>query len=192
MIFYVGLHDLHHAHRFERAFLSVNRLRRRKGDFQARRWIMDSAAFTELFKWGGYRHSPEDYAAEIDRWRVCGEFEIACAQDYMCEPFILEKTGLSVREHQRLTIDRFRRLRAATAAPIMPVLQGYRLAEYLDHLDQYGGLLQPGDRVGVGSVCKRNSSAAEIEDILGAIRQAAPALRLHGFRSPRSPQALPC
>jgi hypothetical protein len=36
-------------------------------------------------------------------------------------------------------------------------------------------------RVGVGSVCKRNTSVGEIEDIIGAVNAAAPELRLHGF-----------
>jgi hypothetical protein len=35
--------------------------------------------------------------------------------------------------------------------------------------------------VGVGSVCKRNSSQDDIYDVLRAIKSARPDLRLHGF-----------
>lgn len=183
MIFYVGLDDLHHAEHFEHVFISVNRLWRRRGQgrFRPQRWIMDSGAFTELSQHGAYRIEPEAYGAEIERWRSIPGLECAVSQDYMCEPFILEKTGLTVRDHQRLTIERFDRLRACCSLPIMPVLQGYRLAEYLDHLDAYGDRLSSGMRVGVGSVCKRNTSVAQIEDILGAIHEASPGILLHGF-----------
>jgi hypothetical protein len=183
MIFYVGLDDLYHAHHFDHVFVSVNRFwkRRRQGKFMPRRFIMDSGAFTEVSAHGGYRSEPEAYADEVNRWANVPGFECAVSQDYMCEPFIVEKTGLSVQEHQRLTIDRFDRIRVASKVPIMPVLQGYKVAEYLEHLDAYGDRLHAGMRVGVGSVCKRNSSVAQIEDVLGAIHDAAPGLLLHGF-----------
>jgi hypothetical protein len=183
MIFYVGLDDVHFAEHFEHSFISVNRLRRRKkaGRFTPKKWILDSGAFTEISNHGDYRAGPLEYVAEIERWRHVGDMELAVTQDWMCEPFIVAKTGLSVLTHQKLTVTRYKIIAGATDAPIMPVLQGFRRAEYLEHLDQYGALLQPGARVGVGSVCKRNTNIAEIEDILGAIHAARPDLRLHGF-----------
>ncbi len=51
----------------------------------------------------------------------------------------------------------------------MPVLQGYDPESYLAHLDLYGELLTPGQWIGVGSVCKRNTNPKQIEDILVAI-----------------------
>ncbi len=110
-----------------------------------------------------------------------GNMEAAGCQDYMCEPFVTEKTGLTVREHQRLTIERFDRLHAATDAPLLPVLQGFKPREYREHLADYGDRLAHGARVGVGSVCKRNSHPAMIEHILGGIKADRPDLRLHGF-----------
>ena len=53
--FYVGLDDLYYAFRFERSFISVNRLRTRKSPFKVNKWIMDSGAFTEVTTHGGYR-----------------------------------------------------------------------------------------------------------------------------------------
>lgn len=179
--FYIGLDDLYYAWRFDKCFISVNRLRERKSPFRVNNWIMDSGAFTEITTHGRYRHEPEVYAAEIERWRNCGTMELAVSQDYMCEPFVLKLTGLTVADHQRLTIERYDRLRNATDAPLMPVLQGFTPNDYLRHLVAYGHRLMPGMRVGVGSVCKRNSHPAVIEYILRQIKGARPDLRLHGF-----------
>jgi hypothetical protein len=86
-----------------------------------------------------------------------------------------------VEEHQRLTIERYRELIDLVGVPVMPVLQGYYPAEYVQHLEDYGDLLKPGQWVGVGSVCKRNSNPDDIECVLRYIKTARPDLRLHGF-----------
>src|SRR5262249_51387116 len=108
MMFFVGLHQPSDAKHFHSAFVSVNRLRGRKKSVGAEQWIMDSGAFTEISTHGHYRHSVEQYAAEINRWAYPGSGMIAAvSQDYMCEPFILQKTGLTIEDHQRLTIERY-------------------------------------------------------------------------------------
>lgn len=182
MKFYVGVSDPYMAIHFERAFLSVNRLRRRVGDFEARDWIMDSGAFTEISTFGRYRHSTEEYASQIRRWRGCGNLVAAVAQDWMCEPWILQKTGLTVLEHQRLTVQRLDELVANDpGVEVMPVLQGFAPADYVRHLELYGDRLGPGRYVGVGSVCKRNGDPAAVLEVLDAIHAVRPDLRLHGF-----------
>jgi len=182
-MFYVGLHQPSDAHRFERAFISVNRVRKRKKAIGAGAWIMDSGAFTEISQHGEYRHSVEEYAALILRWADDPALVAAVAQDYMCEPFILAKTGLSVEEHQGRTIERYDALVKAVGGRvyIMPVLQGYTVADYLRHLEMYGSRLGPGAYVGVGSVCKRNTDVGVIARILATIKAARPDLLLHGF-----------
>jgi hypothetical protein len=178
--FYVGLHQPSDAKHCPRAFMSVNRLRGRKADLGCPSWIMDSGAFTEISTHGHYREGVEAYAEHVNRWAGRG-LVAAVAQDYMCEPFIVTKTGLSVKEHQRLTIERYDDLIARSSAPIMPVLQGYRPEEYVEHLAMYGGRLPQGAYVGVGSVCKRNGDIRAVEAILVAIKRVRPDLRLHGF-----------
>lgn len=192
MKFYVGLDDLYYAYRFDSSFISVNRLRERKSPFTVNDWIMDSGAFTEITTHGEYRTTVEDYAKEIERWREVGNMELAVSQDYMCEPFVIAKTGLSVQRHQELTIDRFVALSACTSATIMPVLQGFRPTEYLTHLSMYGPLLAAESRVGVGSICKRNSHPQIIEYILRQIKNARPDLRLHGFGLKLTALRRPC
>jgi hypothetical protein len=182
MRFYIGLHQPSDARHFDHAFISINRIRDRKGPFEVRDWIMDSGAFTEIATHGHYRHGVEAYAAQIARWKGNGNLIAAVAQDYMCEPFIVAKTGLSVPEHQRLTIERYDALLACDAgAYIMPVLQGFQPADYAAHVRAYGDRLAVGAYVGVGSVCKRNGKPAAILAVLDAIKAVRPDLLLHGF-----------
>ena len=165
MQFYVGLHQPSDAKHFDRAFISINRLRTRKVPVLAKDWILDSGAFSELLHYGKYRHSPADYAAQVNRLVLINPtLRHAVAQDYMCEPVMLQKTGLSIADHQRLTIERYDALKPllAPAITLMPVLQGYSLKSYLDHIDQYGRRLAAGMLVGVGSVCKRNGDIHQV------------------------------
>lgn len=182
MRFFTGLHQPSDAKHFSAAFVSVNRLRKRKGPFAVGDWIMDSGAFTEISTHGLYRHSVDEYADQIKRWKGTGNLLAAVAQDYMCEPFIVEKTGLSVVEHQHLTIERYDALVACrTGVYILPVLQGYKPEDYVSHIRQYGDRLKLGMWVGVGSICKRNGNISAIEDVLLTIHHERPDLRLHGF-----------
>lgn len=186
MIFFPGIPEPAWAHRFDTAFISISRLRRRKATFTppTGSWAMDSAAFTEVALNGGYRQTPAAFAAEACSWtdRVPGCVFVA-SQDFMCEAFVLEKTGHTIPEHQRLTIERYDAILEAwtSETPVLPVLQGFAQAEYLDHLDQYGDRLVEGAWVGVGSVCKRQGAVAMVEDLLGSIKHRRPDLRLHGF-----------
>ncbi len=96
---------------------------------------------------------------------------------------MLAKTGLTIADHQRLTIERYDALKACDLGGtyLMPVLQGYAPQDYVDHLRQYGDRIGHGAWVGVGSVCKRNGDPVAIWEVLSAIKRERPDLRLHGF-----------
>lgn len=190
--FYVGLHQPSDAHRFKRACLSIRRLWTRKKPIPGVWALIDSGAFMELFLHGKYRDSVEKYAERLFVLYTKRIVNIAgvVAQDYMCEPFMLAKTGLTIEQHQRLTIERYDQLVEALNGlfpwggipfPVMPVLQGYAPADYVRHLKAYGPRLTKGMWVGVGSVCKRNSAPEKIAAVLRAIKSVRPDLRLHGF-----------
>jgi hypothetical protein len=189
--FFVGLHQPADAKHFSLACISINRLRGRKKPISCPRVLVDSAAFTELNLHGTYRHDVEEYATELFRLHSTGVVRIAAAvaQDYMCEPFMLAKTGLTVDDHQRLTIERYDDLVAsldrlfdgACPFPVMPVLQGYDPADYVRHVAAYGDRLRDRMWVGVGSVCKRNGAPAKIVAVLECINAVRPDLALHGF-----------
>lgn len=182
-MFYVGLHQPADAQHFDCAFISINRVRGRQKPVPAKRWILDSGAFREIEQFGGYRHEPAEYAAEVNRLAAINPgLEAAVSQDWMCEAFMLEKTGLTLHDHQRLTVERYDALLPLIRGVyLMPVLQGYSLKSYLDHIDMYGDRLKPGMYVGVGSVCKRNGDVRQIEAILSAIKKKRRDLYLHGF-----------
>jgi hypothetical protein len=178
--FYVGLNNPSFAWAFSHSMLSINELRRRKRDFRVNRWILDSGAFTEISTHGRWRHDSDEYIELIHRWSTVGQLDAAVSQDMMCEPDILAKTGLSIAEHQENTIIRYNEISQWVDVYVMPVLQGYSPASYVDHVRQYGKLLKHGQWVGVGSVCKRNGNPDAIEDVLLAIKRERPDLRLHG------------
>lgn len=100
----------------------------------------------------------------------------------MCEPGTLAKTGFTVADHQEFTTDSVLYLREEFPhAPWICVVQGYRLEEYLAHIELYaqaGIDLTAEPLVGLGSVCRRQSTA-EIGVIAGTLH--AMGIKLHGF-----------
>lgn len=145
-------------------------------------WGLDSRGFTELSAHGRWTIPARDYAAAAERYRVeVGQLDVASIQDWMCEEFITAKTGLTVREHQRRTVDSWLELRAlAPLVPWMPVLQGWTLGDYIDCAELYDRA-DPSwrlGRVGLGSVCRRQSGHS-IANLITWF--SAEGLQLHGF-----------
>lgn len=182
--FFVGLHQPNDARHFDKACISIRRLWNRKKPIDCGSVLIDSGAFTEINLFGGFRTSVDDYARELLRLHEARivSIQAAVAQDYMCEPFMLKKTGLTIAEHQRLTVERYDDL-ASRKLPfhVLPVLQGFAPADYVKHILAYGDRLSVGMWVGVGSVCKRNGSPQKVADVLRAIKRQRPDLLIHGF-----------
>lgn len=146
-------------------------------------WVCDSRGFTELSQHGRWTITPQQYVTGLRRYRdEIGRLRWASPQDWMCEPWITAKTGLTVVEHQRRTIANLIELRAlAPDLPIIPVIQGWELADYLRCLDMYAAAgvdLHAEPVVGLGSVCRRQGTG-QIDAIVSIL--AATGLRLHGF-----------
>lgn len=165
-------------------FVSHRRLARRSSMPRARgRWALDSGGFTELSMHGRWVTSARDYVAAVRRYRdEIGGLMWAAPQDWMCEPFMLDKTGLGVADHQARTVASVLDLRdRAPEVPWIPVLQGWGLGDYRRCIDLYtsaGIDLTAEPTVGLGSVCRRQSTT-EIRDITSAL--AAEGINLHGF-----------
>lgn len=201
VLFFVGWHQpndgISGCGHFDRCMIAVNRLIRRHSDFKINDWILDSSAFTRIVdpKLLGKQGSPKGHLSVVKyaklgiRWKRCGNLLAMVSQDYMCGKLALLSTGLSVAEHQRLTIFRYDRLNqelAKLAKPqdrpyVMPVLQGATPGDYVSHLNQYGDRLQPEQWVGVGSICNSNGNPDQVVRILRAIAWERPDLKLHGF-----------
>lgn len=146
-------------------------------------WVLDSGGFTEIATNGRWEISPVEYLTAVHRYRdEIGQLEWCAPQDWMCEPMMLAKTGLTIDEHQRRTVGNFLDLKAIDpTAPIIPVLQGWHLADYercIDLYDRSGVDLTLEPTVGLGSVCRRQSTK-DIHRLVWTLAQTG--MRLHGF-----------
>jgi hypothetical protein len=184
MVFYVGCHQPGWMRQTEmplcvsrRRLASYKRLPEARGP-----WMLDSGGFTELDQHGRWVTTPAQYVDETRRFMECGHLGAAACQDWMCEPGMLAKTGLSVAEHQKRTVSSYLDLMHRDAAlPWFPVLQGWQPSDYLRHVEQYAAAgvdLQALPLVGLGSVCRRQHTGA----LVAVVSALAPLrLRLHGF-----------
>jgi len=183
--YFLGVHRPHWlALSSQSLFVSHRTLRERSTLPRARApWALDSGGFSELSLFGGWQTTPREYVAAVRRYATeIGSLEFASQQDWMCEPTMLKRTGLTVEEHQRRTIANYLELRElAPELPWMPVVQGWAWTDYLRHIEQWqaaGVELDQLPRVGVGSVCRR-SSALQISVIL--TQMASEGLKVHAF-----------
>lgn len=131
------------------------------------KWTIGAGRYSELVR---------RFSSEV------GNLEWAASQDWMCEPAMLAKTGLSVQSHQDLTIQNFLDLKStAPDLPFVPVLQGWSVDDYRRHVDLYldrGIDLFSLPIVGIGSVCRR-AHLQEISTLVSEFHGIG--LRLHGF-----------
>lgn len=202
LCFYLGTHQPHWLespvlNKDTNLFISHRRLAGRKSLPKALvGWALDSGGFSELSMFGEWRTSPAEYVAAVRRYDdEIGLLGWAAPQDWMAEPFMLAKTGLTVEDHQRRTVANFLELRdlwqaidpadELRSAPefcvFMPVLQGWQLADYLRCASMYadaGVNLSDFPVVGVGSVCRRQAT-----DEIGEIFETLSGLDIdmHGF-----------
>ncbi len=193
MVFYLGTHEPSWLVRCNVPLMvSRNRLARLKTlPAATTEWVMDSGGFTELQQHGRWRIDARTYAAEIEHYREhVGEMTWCAPQDWMCEDAVIHGgtfkgvtfagTGLSVTEHQARTVGNYLELRALDA-PVIPVLQGYSLADYERCVALYeraGIDLAALPTVGLGSVCRRENTD-EIGEVVEAM--SAHGIRCHGF-----------
>lgn len=211
LTFFLGTHNPGWLHsNTVPLFVSDRRLRRYKRlPVAAGPWALDSGGFTELQQYGGWHEgpTPAEYAERVRRYRdEIGRMMWAAPQDWMCEPLIIhggragtvEFAGTRrlldpnqtmtdvelIAEHQRRTVENLLELRRlAPDLPFIPVLQGWTREDYLRCVQLYtaaGIDLASESLVGVGSVCRRQATN-EAAEIIAAICEAVPGIRLHGF-----------
>lgn len=181
MLFYLGTH---HVDWLAKAHVPLFVSRRRLVAYKKLpraicRWALDSGGFTELSMYGQWTIGPKEYATEVRQYRDIGHMDFAAPQDWMCEPVMLRKTGKTVQEHQRLTLENYEDLLdLAPEVPWLPVLQGWTIEDYLQHVDDYQSRGHQLSYVGLGSVCRRQATS-EIAVLVEKL--VACGLQLHGF-----------
>lgn len=185
MDFYLGTHQPYWLRLYDVPMMVSRRtLARYRTKPRARtRWFRDGGGFTELLLFGEWTVGAKTFVAEarIDAAEV-GNMAACAPRDWMCEPMILQKTRLTIADHQRLTVADYLDLREkAPDLPWVPVLQGWALDDYLrcaDLYDRAGVGLRAAPLVGVGTICRRQGTR---EAALILSRLAAEGLKLHAF-----------
>lgn len=168
-------------------FVSRTRLEKRRNFPRAIcDWSLDSGAFTELSTHGRWTIRPTEYVKLAQRFfDEIGNMEWAAPMDWMCEPFILAKTGLPVETHIRKTVINYVGLREMCPwFPFIPVIQGFTRDDYMRCIElyyQYRVELHTLDVVGVGSVCRRQAMP-EVEMILREIDGLGIKIHAFGFK----------
>jgi len=183
MKLYLGVWNLKHARNAPHFMYSLRRLKERISPvpFEKLDWIMDSGAFSEISLNGHYTFTPDEYLHYVELHQPPLFFNM----DFMCEPFVLQKTGLTVKKHQEKTIENQIKIMDLLdnyhiKGGFAGCIQGWEIFDYLNHIDmlkEQGLILS---KMGVGSVCRRNSKT-KILEILRAVKQELPNTKLHGF-----------
>lgn len=151
-----------------------------------RRSMIDSGGFSIISAHGGWQHgdTPKQYVAALNRYHdEIGMIDWAAPQDWMCEPPMVKRTGLTVRKHCELTVQNFEVLRSLDCrVRIIPTVQGWHQKDYEYSLELYArhGIDLINERtVGLGSVCRRQDTD-EIRDIVRLMHNHG-IENLHGF-----------
>jgi len=184
MKFYLGTHETGWVGKIPVPFMVSHRRiqHRRRLRPASAPVVIDSGGFSELSMYGAWRTTSAEYIDACRRYvDGLGTVDWCAPQDWMCEPFMVAKTGLSISEHQHRTVDNYCRLRQeAPDVPWIPVLQGWAIDDYMACIDLYdaAGVDLTDGTVGVGSVCRRQSTG-EIAAVFSALHEAGVAC--HGF-----------
>lgn len=142
----------------------------------------DSGGFHSSLKHGGYTKTDEEYLEYVEKY----EPEFFALRDYPCEPELLKTHNRTVEDHIEMTLQHHLQLidklddYNITSTPV-PVLQGWRIEDYLKSIDLYKehGLIS--DYMAIGSVCRRHQDH-KIKRVINNIRNNLPrSTRLHGF-----------
>lgn len=186
MKFYLGIHKpnwLLNNNLVCNTFLSYRQLcKYKKLSPVLSNWGLDSGGFSELSINGFWSISESQYVTDVKRFmKEIGNLDFVSPQDWMCEPYILKKTGKNVKEHIYLTIKSYLNLMNKDI-PVIPVIQGFTTDEYTYCIDQYyqHNINLDGKMVAVGSVCRRQSTK-EAVDIFSKIRSLLKKSIIHGF-----------
>lgn len=144
---------------------------------------LDSAGFVAAARYGGFPWSLADYvslaAAYPFRWWAsadyCVEPEIARDRDEVTDR--LSRTIRANSDCRKLGED------LGIADTLMPVIQGWRPADYERCVDALWGVLRPGEVIGVGSMCRRAIHGPEgLVAVVDHLDQILPVgVRLHAF-----------
>lgn len=138
---------------------------------------VDSGGYSALARHGDYPYSVEDYHAWLRQHK--DEFEWAAVMDYACERRFDDQ--FSVQERIDMTVENtIQHFNLDPDYDLLPVLQGRLRFQYLETYDRLRDHGIPTDRVGLGTVCRIESSP-KIVQLENEIREATDIEWMHGF-----------
>lgn len=143
--------------------------------------FIDSGGYSFMLGKGEYGTTDRKYLEFIEKHQP----EVFALRDYPCEPDVLEKNGRTVRDHLEATTQKHRNLLGLLpefdiqGQPVS-VIQGWKLGDYLEHLQMLKQQDLLTDYVAIGSVCRRNQDE-EIRRIINEIYKRIGDRKLHAF-----------
>jgi hypothetical protein len=143
--------------------------------------MIDCGGFSQMKLNGGYTIDDRAYLAYIQEMNPANYI----LRDYPCEPQVLREHGRTVRQHIEMTVDHHIRLlelhdRLGVRSNPVPVIQGWKIADYLHAIDRLReqGLVR--GYMGIGTLCRRGSQRG-IAKVVRAVNAELPRVKLHGF-----------
>ncbi len=174
--------------RVPKPLVSVNSAMGRRLDLRSKSqsWV-DSGAF-QIIKARGYFPFGDGLYAS---WVGAMGPKFFTQLDWPCEPAVLAKTGLSVEEHQRRSLQSANTLASSEVgdAVLVPTIQGWTVEQYLAAAENLEKIGLWRSYMAIGSVCRRNQAAAVVA-VITALREFSPNTRYHGFGVKSSPKIL--
>lgn len=133
--FYLGTHQPAWLKRYDfPMFVNHTVLRRYKTLPEALSpWVFDSGGFATLATHGKWTTNVKSYSYRVERMaNEVGNLVWAAPMDWMCESGVVKKTGLSIPEHQRRTVESYKWLHDRLGDRVAPVLQGWTVSIICD------------------------------------------------------------
>lgn len=143
--------------------------------------FIDSGGYSFMLGKGEYETTDRKYLEFIEKHQP----EFFALRDYPCEPDVLEKNGRTVRDHLEATTKKHRNLLGLLpefdidGQPVS-VVQGWKLEDYLEHLEMLKQQDLLTDYVAIGSVCRRNQNQ-QIRKIIKEVSNRIGDRKLHAF-----------
>lgn len=144
--------------------------------------FIDSGGFYSSMITGGYTKTDEEYLQFIEKNMP----EYFALRDYPCEPQLLKKHNLTIKENIQRTVDNHLTLldllpKYQIISEAIPVIQGWVKEDYLDCIDAFNDQGLISNYMAIGSVCRRTATN-NIREIVVSVRDNIPSwVRLHGF-----------
>jgi len=152
----------------------------RVSDPQAGRYVLDSGGYTAMDEFGGeFPWTVSEYHEWARAMYDAHPFEWVAPMDLACEESFDEE--ISVAERVDRTIENtLALLDHDPAYPVLPVLQGRTVEEWLSCYDRLRDHGVDPEYAGVGTLC-RQTSGARIKEIGRALRTRTDIEAFHGF-----------